>query len=295
MGTQRERGLGRQVIRENGFTLIEILIVVAIIGILAALVIPNLGSLSDKARIEKTKVMIEAISNALEAYHAEFREYPPDGFDVLDGANAQGVEVDAIDPVSRTPNPTLGKQRRRNSACLIYFLMLRHQKVSRLGADGSSTTSALSRRTKLVGPFLPEGSLGAEHFSLYNADGKPDFVNPLCEIVDGFGFPLEYDNVKTVGRLTPRDGNPSGFHAAASFELARARVLEGTDLCPSGAHSLVETFNDSRDPRRAVDEDDGCVILSGNIRSSNVGAFDVWAHSIGWSNPRDDIGNFTGK
>ena len=58
---------------------------------------------------------------------------------------------------------------------------------------------------------------------------------------------------------------------------------------------MIEAVGDFKDPRRAVDADDGCVIFTGLVRSSNVGAFDVWVHLIGWTNPRDDVGNFTGQ
>jgi len=57
---------------ESGFTLIELMIVVAIIGILAAIAIPNFTRFQLKAKSSEGKVNVAAIRTAQEAYSAEF-------------------------------------------------------------------------------------------------------------------------------------------------------------------------------------------------------------------------------
>ncbi|MFH1415833.1 MAG: type II secretion system protein [Elusimicrobiota bacterium] len=55
--------------KEKGFTLIELMIVVAIIGILAAVAIPKFADLIDKAKEAKTKGNLSAIRSAVSIYY----------------------------------------------------------------------------------------------------------------------------------------------------------------------------------------------------------------------------------
>lgn len=61
----------------QGFTLVELMIVIAVIGLLAAIVFKLMGSTSEKNRVAKTVARIERIQNALSAYYAEYGSYPP--------------------------------------------------------------------------------------------------------------------------------------------------------------------------------------------------------------------------
>lgn len=60
----------------RGFTLIEIMVVVAILGILAALVVPKIMSRPDEARIVAAKQDIAAIRQALNLYRLDNQRYP---------------------------------------------------------------------------------------------------------------------------------------------------------------------------------------------------------------------------
>ncbi len=60
----------------NGFTLIEVMVVVVILGVLAALVVPKIMSRPDEARIVKVKQDIRAVEAALKLYKLDNYVYP---------------------------------------------------------------------------------------------------------------------------------------------------------------------------------------------------------------------------
>lgn len=68
----------------KAFTLIELLIVVAIIAILAAIAVPNFLEAQVRAKVSRAKSDMRSIATALESYAVDYNKYPRDADDYPD-------------------------------------------------------------------------------------------------------------------------------------------------------------------------------------------------------------------
>ena len=64
--------------RQGGFTLLEILVVLAIIGLIAAIAAPQVFKSLGGAKTDSAKVQIEALSTGIDLYRLEVGKLPPD-------------------------------------------------------------------------------------------------------------------------------------------------------------------------------------------------------------------------
>ncbi len=62
--------------RQRGFTLLEVMVVVVILGILAALIVPKIISRPDDARVVAAKQDIASLMQALKLYRLDNQRYP---------------------------------------------------------------------------------------------------------------------------------------------------------------------------------------------------------------------------
>ncbi|WOT05182.1 type II secretion system major pseudopilin GspG [Shewanella youngdeokensis] len=81
--------------KQQGFTLLEVMVVIVILGILASMVVPNLMGNKDKADQQKAVSDIIALENALDMYKLDNSVYP---------STEQGLEA-LVDKPTMSPEP----------------------------------------------------------------------------------------------------------------------------------------------------------------------------------------------
>ena len=78
-------------LRQRGFTLIELMVVLAIIGVLAALIVPNVLGRADDARVTAARTDVGNLMQALKLYKLDNMRYP---------SPEQGLQALVAKPVS---------------------------------------------------------------------------------------------------------------------------------------------------------------------------------------------------
>jgi len=80
--------------RQSGFTLIELMVVLVIIGVLAALVVPNVLDRADDARVTAARTDVSNLSQALKLYKLDNLRYP---------STEQGLQALVAKPTAGPP------------------------------------------------------------------------------------------------------------------------------------------------------------------------------------------------
>ena len=140
--------ISTRTVQARGFTLIEILVVVVILGILGAVVVPQILGRPDTARVSAAQTDIRSLSSALDVYRLDNFQYPsseqglealvekPNGFPEPKGYNPDGY-------IKKLPTDPWGSPyiyERTDSAFALYSL----------GADGQEGGDGLNADIRLA-------------------------------------------------------------------------------------------------------------------------------------------------
>jgi prepilin-type N-terminal cleavage/methylation domain-containing protein len=205
-----DRGSNRA--RVAGFTLIEILVVIAIIGVLVATLLPNVLGASKEGEITETRARIEFLAQAAKAYERKLGYYPPDNMSDTDG------KAKAADNGSNT-----------GIESLVLFLC-----QQRLGQDSLADHEDWLQNT--------DGDEGTAEIPVLNR-------RALVEVVDAWGVPIVYFCSQSSGYTkTQRVSLPDGDSAKAQPVVnprTKKPLAEGSfQLVSAGPDGVFNTDDD---------------------------------------------------
>ena len=130
--------------QRKGFTLIELMIVIAIIIILAAIAIPNYLRMTDRAKRSRVAADCTSVATALEAYQVDWGTYPIETADIQFGKNNTANHI--VFELSGTTGATTNISAN----------------TTLTGEPGGIDYIKVGTLTSMYNPFIPTGSTDAD-------------------------------------------------------------------------------------------------------------------------------------
>jgi prepilin-type N-terminal cleavage/methylation domain-containing protein len=228
----------------NGFTLTELLIVIAIIGVLASLITAAAVNAMRNARRARILLEIKNISGALEAFNTDLNSYPPNG-----------MNNGSTGPTGLLPKASSAFERTAKGA----FPRINPQELSvfRALAGDMSAPTAVSDAGTLVGSGLSAGEALFFWLGGFSSDpqfplsgpGGPSFLAADVEVFENRQPRYEFD----YGRLGPRTDGELDFSKVRGVEytITRNGVSENRRInlwryYPDGSEQAFVYFDASR-------------------------------------------------
>lgn len=144
--------------KEKGFTIVELLIVIVVIGILAALVITTFSGVQRRARNTERETDVKSIHGQVEAFYAQTGRYPSLA-DMQDNSwvqtNLRGLDVGALTAPNSTGNNMVGSGAATNN--YMYVTTPTTCDSTEGGATPDCTDYTLTATLEGGGTFVREG------------------------------------------------------------------------------------------------------------------------------------------
>jgi type IV pilus assembly protein PilE len=130
--------MNKSTFKAHGFTLVELMVVIAIIGIISAIAFPSYDTYMKKSRRADAKVALSTMADRQERYYLQNNTYSAAVNDVGGSATKEGYYTLAIDSADinsfqLTATAVPGGQQAKDTDCLLMYL-------SSTGAKESGTT-----------------------------------------------------------------------------------------------------------------------------------------------------------
>lgn len=191
--TKPSRSLRQSV--TSGFTLVEILVVITIIGILAGVLIPAIANALGRAKIAAQRLEINALDQAVKAYEAKYGDYPPDG-------SNQAILKRHLQKIFPRMAPT--------ELTLLDLL-----------TDNSDTDTA--------GSLFSGVAMDRSEALVFFLGG---FSNDIQHPISGPGGPIELKRLGDASKITHYQYNATRDNAFFDFDPARLMIGRVTELDP---------------------------------------------------------------
>ena len=238
--------------RSEAFTLVEMLVVIAIIGILAGILLPTIAAVRERARVAQAKLEMGQIENAIIAYQTEYGRMPlsPTAAQSLDfvtrfdftygtaGAGGYGV-------VTNSPGGNVAVYNVNNSELMAVLMDMTAFR------DGSTTVNANHARNPKKIAFLDAKQVdgprpGLDEHGVYRDPwGQPYFIT-----IDGDGDGKVYDGFyrnRSVSQQNLQKGYDGVFNAidinGNGNHFAISKKVAVWSFGPDGKAALLNDSN----------------------------------------------------
>ena len=240
----------------RGFTLVELLVVIGIIGVLVGLLLPALGKVIQRAKSTQSQGTMQEFAKACDAYFQEFGEYPSAVPDEYLYAKADGT---ALNGDSELPQLTTAQ-----NALLALMGGYRVPTDSDYNSfGGTELTFANAFKIRIDSSRMGEGPFknGKKYDAFYAPKGRefakaggtldPANGNPLApgqglvpDLVDAWGTPiLVLKQQRSIGPLVKRGSNLGQFERSGILAYTKSTALGdlNADQTDSAKGSVLNT------------------------------------------------------